>query len=603
MPVPTFLCVGAQEAGTSWFRSMLEQHPSVYLPPLKEIHFFDYIHLPHHRNWVASNFAASLKHLRRQGGDVDYLDRLERLPRETDEWYAAVFGDPRAHGRLCGEITPAYSILSQVGIEHVHRLNPDIRIIFIIRDPVDRALAQLKANAAQAGLDRVPEDILERGPTMRGVIARSAYHANIEHWEKVVPPEQILYLPYRMIALDPGRFMAEVEHFLGLRGHEYVGLGKAPHDRAIAIDPEVSKALELDLEGERIYLSGRFSNAFSEGRAVVAGRSKGTLAKAAKPGRTVSQVVIHAGIHRTGTTSLQQFLSGNRTALAAEGVSYPGGRVHHQHLAWGLRRGEISTSDMLDHIAMQEGKASTVVLSAEDFCILTDLAWVETIAKTYPTRVVFYLRRQDHWLMSWYNQHVKWPFETRKAQMAPDEFLASIEDFYWLDFSTLLGRWEAAIGAENVSIGVLEKGQVGDVVNDFVDRVGLCRDGLSFGEKRINDSLPVHVLEIARHLGLAGMAPSERMRLLGAIRAAFADKPAPASTVYSPEERQSVLDRFARSNHQVARRYFARDELFLEPPPAPDAPYFHFPDMARQELIREWVAPVIRQLVSPDGRK
>lgn len=582
---------------------MVEQHPSVFLPPLKEIHFFDYIHVPRHRDWVASNFSVGLKQLRRRGGDANYLDRLERLPRDTDEWYAAVFDDPKAYGRLCGEITPAYSILSHAGIEHVHRLNPDIRIIFIIRDPVDRALAQLRANAAQAGLDRLPENILERGPTMRGVIARSAYHANIERWKSVVSPDQILYLPYRMIALDPNHFMTEVERFLGLEAHEYSELHKAPEDRAIAIDPDVSRVLELDLAGERTYLSSQFGDAFIEGRAFAAGRSEGTLVKTVKPGRTVSQVVIHAGIHRTGTTSLQQFLSGNCMALAADGISYPGGRVHHQHLAWGLKRGEVSNSDMLDHISMQEGKASTVILSAEDFCILTDLDWVKTIAKTYPTRVIFYLRRQDHWLMSWYNQHVKWPFETRKAQMAPDEFLASIEDFYWLDFSKLLERWEAAIGAQNVSIGVLEKGQVGDVVDDFVDRVGLCRDKLSFGEKRINDSLPVHVLEIARHLGLVGMAPFERMRVLGAIRAGLADKAAPTSTVYSPEERQSVLDRFAFSNHEVARRYFGRDTLFLEPPPTADASYFRLPDMSRQELLREWVAPIIGQLVSSNQRK
>ena len=45
------------------------------------------------------------------------------------------------------------------------------------------------------------------------------------------------------------------------------------------------------------------------------------------------RVIIHAGIHRTGTTSLQRCLAGNRAALAARGFCYPGTEVHHQSLA------------------------------------------------------------------------------------------------------------------------------------------------------------------------------------------------------------------------------------------------------------------------------
>ena len=43
MARPDFICIGAQKAGTTWLYSMLSQNPSVFLPPIKEIHFFDYI--------------------------------------------------------------------------------------------------------------------------------------------------------------------------------------------------------------------------------------------------------------------------------------------------------------------------------------------------------------------------------------------------------------------------------------------------------------------------------------------------------------------------------------------------------------------------------
>ncbi len=53
-------------------------------------------------------------------------------------------------------------------------------------------------------------------------------------------------------------------------------------------------------------------------------------------------LVIHAGIHRTGTTSLQRFLAENRAALAGRGVGYPGEENNHQALAWALHRGQAA---------------------------------------------------------------------------------------------------------------------------------------------------------------------------------------------------------------------------------------------------------------------
>ena len=38
---PDFLCVGAQKAGTSWLYRQLEPHPDFWMPPVKELHYFD----------------------------------------------------------------------------------------------------------------------------------------------------------------------------------------------------------------------------------------------------------------------------------------------------------------------------------------------------------------------------------------------------------------------------------------------------------------------------------------------------------------------------------------------------------------------------------
>ena len=146
---------------------------------------------------------------------------------------------------------------------------------------------------------------------------------------------------------------------------------------------------------------------------------------------------------------------------------------------------------------------------------------------------------------------------------------------------------------------MLEKGQVEDATADFLARAGIDPAGLELDAERANDSLPVHMLEIARHLGLHELKGGKRMRVLNALRAGLADRaPAPrVSTVYSPEERNRVLARFDASNRAAARRFLGREALFLEPPPGPDAPYWRFPELPRDALLDDWVAPVIRALL------
>ena len=129
MPAPDFLCIGAQKAGTSWFDIMLRQHPQVFLPPMKEVHFFDFIHLPEHRPWIPGSFERHRRRLQGRDAATDaYFERLAAIPQRQDAWYAVVFRHPDAEGRVSGEVTPAYSLLPPEGIARVRAVNPATRI-------------------------------------------------------------------------------------------------------------------------------------------------------------------------------------------------------------------------------------------------------------------------------------------------------------------------------------------------------------------------------------------------------------------------------------------------------------------------------------------
>jgi hypothetical protein len=264
MGQPHFLCIGAQKAGTTWLYSMLSQNPAVFLPPVKEIHFFDFLHVPENRWWIRKMFDETAKRIVRERPEYrPYFQRLSALPRRSDAWYQAIFEHPDAFGRVAGEITPAYSFLPSRGIAKVAAINPAMRIILVVRDPVDRALSQLRMTAERGKRSRVEATVLEDPRVVAELVARSAYRENIGRWEAVFPPEQLLYLPYPRIAADPEGFLADVEGFIGAPPHRYRAATESVHRTKVAtVAPEVTAGLERLFDGERAWLAGRFGAAF-----------------------------------------------------------------------------------------------------------------------------------------------------------------------------------------------------------------------------------------------------------------------------------------------------------------------------------------------------
>ena len=278
------------------------------------------------------------------------------------------------------------------------------------------------------------------------------------------------------------------------------------------------------------------------------------------------RLTLHIGVHRTGTTGLQRTLAANRDRLVLQDKSYPGDQTNHQEMAWSLHRGQMSGDDVVDRLR-PDHKYAHLIVSGEDFCIHQDLAWLAPLRRIYDVDAVVYLRRQDHWLMSWYNQHVKWPFSRRHSVMTPQEFLLCLDEFYWLDYDWLLRLWGDALGRDNLKVRVIEKGQVQDSITDFFALAGIDHASFDMHEALQNDSLPIETLEFARQAGMIDMRPGRRMAVINYLKSVVKSKEHTGKTLYTYQERQGVLDRFSNANRQVARDWFDRDILFGEAPP------------------------------------
>lgn len=244
---PDFLGIGAQKAATSWLHTALRGHPDLWLPARKEIHFFNATddgragspargstRLDTERIESAVKGIASVK-ANRKITPVDRKRRLAMLEllKErslTDDWYGRIFrlAPPRA---TCGEITPAYALLPDSGFQHILRLQPEMKFLFILRDPVDRGWSQLRMIQKRNSAPSAYASEVLRALESRQFFERSDYAATIARVRKFVPDDRLLILYYEDVVGDPAALLKKTSAFLGVDpGHAYsADVRKARH--------------------------------------------------------------------------------------------------------------------------------------------------------------------------------------------------------------------------------------------------------------------------------------------------------------------------------------------------------------------------------------
>ena len=186
-------------------------------------------------------------------------------------------------------------------------------------------------------------------------------------------------------------------------------------------------------------------------------------------------VLLHIGVHKTGTTALQAALADAREDLLARGVRYPG-KLQAQHRAalallgrpwgWNARGGSVMDRRHFDslvrRVARHDGR---VVISSEFFCEAPEDKAKETIdAFGGPGKVtvVVTLRNLGKLLPSSWQQYLKYGLTTAYEPWLEDVFAtpgsSKMSPTFWRrhDHGAVLSRWSEAAGAENVNVLVLE---------------------------------------------------------------------------------------------------------------------------------------------------
>lgn len=197
MNLPHFLGIGTQKGGTTYLHALLNEHPQIFLATPKEVHFFS-LHYP-----------------------------------KGIEWYKNFFKSA-AHDQRCGEITPYY-MFHPFAVQRIFRHLPNVNLIVLLRDPVERALSQY-FHSKRLGLEPLgfqqafaaEEKRLQDSSTQlkmecthlshqqHSYLSRSRYDIQLKALRNVFPSDQIKVYRSESLFSNPGPVWNDVLSFLSL---------------------------------------------------------------------------------------------------------------------------------------------------------------------------------------------------------------------------------------------------------------------------------------------------------------------------------------------------------------------------------------------------
>ena len=198
MRLPSFLCLGTQKGGTTTLHNLLAQHPQVFLPACKEVHYFS-LHDQQPLSWYAEHYSAAQP------------------------------------GQRCGDITPYY-LFHPRAPQRIQQVLPQAKLIVLLRDPVERTLSQvfharrlgfepLELEAALAAeaerLAGSEERLREPGSSdyshqKHSYLSRSRYERQLPRYEALFPARQLLVLRSEDLFSATERSWEQIQAFLEL---------------------------------------------------------------------------------------------------------------------------------------------------------------------------------------------------------------------------------------------------------------------------------------------------------------------------------------------------------------------------------------------------
>jgi len=202
---PNFLILGPQRTGTTWLYFNLHLHPEILLHRMKETYFFSTLGRPGHPRYLFPSLEDYLESYREPLGER--LKKHYVCLRKSLAFY---------HPKLIGEATASYALLPRELIAEIVRLNPELKGIIMLRDPVERAWSHAKKTLVRGKNEPVGFDKFRAYFETSGQKQRAGYPAMIAAWKEHLRPGNLYIGVYDRIASSPKAMLEGVERFLGV---------------------------------------------------------------------------------------------------------------------------------------------------------------------------------------------------------------------------------------------------------------------------------------------------------------------------------------------------------------------------------------------------
>jgi hypothetical protein len=190
MTMPNFLIIGAMKSGTTALYYYLEQHPEIYMSPVKEPNFF------------------SSQKQENEAGAVTHIRTYQHL-------FRGVSGE-----KAIGEASHSYLYEPRAAAE-IRRYIPEAKLIAILRNPIDRAYSHF-LHMVRSGTEPLDdfaqalreEEGIHKGRTLQDYIGRGLYYNQLKRYFGTFPREQVRIYLYEDLSGTPISTVQDAFRFL-----------------------------------------------------------------------------------------------------------------------------------------------------------------------------------------------------------------------------------------------------------------------------------------------------------------------------------------------------------------------------------------------------
>lgn len=311
--------------------------------------------------------------------------------------------------------------------------------------------------------------------------------------------------------------------------------------------------------------------------------------------KCLKTIFLHIGIPKTGSTSIQKMLSDNRGTLRQQGYFYPalGGFASHYlayYFGFGAKNkisefNQQKTRDehnsfIKDRIHLQINE--NIILSSEAFSsirtkeVISKLAEIKKFFPGYCFVIIVYLRRQDHFIESSFNQRTKTGYKEYNIYEYADT-----GNFDWYE---MLSCYSNVFGKENIHVKPFEKTTFSEhgLYHDFLNNLGITdHNRFIFPDNELNKKFNEEIMS------MIGYCPEADSKQIVAFLKNVDKNNTRSHNLLSPNKRIEILKKYESSNRKIALEFLGEPDgqLFSEPWPDPNEPWEEYKGITNEKTI------------------